>query len=84
MNKKLLTQVVHLLLPTGSTLLGTDLSSLTNGIWEIHAECYCILPLSATFGQNWIDLKFQESNVKDQNLAGVSRVVNNNWTAVLY
>ena len=54
-NIKLLTQVVHLLSPTGSTVIGTGLSSLTNGIWEIHAECYCMLPLSATFGQNWID-----------------------------
>ena len=38
--------------PTGSALLHTDLSPLTNGIWEIHAGCSCLLhlQLSAKFG----------------------------------
>ena len=38
--------------PTGSALLRTDLSPLTNGIWEIHAECSCFLhlPLLAKIG----------------------------------
>ena len=37
---------------TGSALLRTDLSPLTNGIWEIHAGCSCFLHLRllAKFG----------------------------------
>ena len=31
--------------PTGSALLRTDLSPLTNGILQIHAECSCYLRL---------------------------------------
>ena len=31
--------------PTGSALLRTDLSPLTNGIWVIHARCSCFLHL---------------------------------------
>ena len=31
--------------PTGSALARTDLSPLTNGIWEIHAGCSCFLHL---------------------------------------
>ena len=31
--------------PTGSALARTDLSPLTNGIWEIHAGCSCFLRL---------------------------------------
>ena len=31
--------------PTGSALLRTDLSPLTNGIWELHAGCSCFLHL---------------------------------------
>ena len=31
--------------PTGSAILSTDLSPLTNGIWEIHAGCSCFLHL---------------------------------------
>ena len=31
--------------PTGSALAPTDLSPLTNGIWEIHAGCSCFLHL---------------------------------------
>ena len=40
------------LLPTDSALLRTDLSPLTNGIWEINAECSCFLhlPLLAKIG----------------------------------
>ena len=31
--------------PTGNALSVTDLSPLTNGIWEIHAEYPCLLRL---------------------------------------
>ena len=36
---------IRSLSPTGSALARTDLSPLTNGIWEIHAGCSCLLHL---------------------------------------
>ena len=38
-------QPVDTLSPTGSALARTDLSPLTNGIWEVHAGSSCFLHL---------------------------------------
>ena len=52
--------------PTGSALLRTDLSPLTNGIWEIHAGCSCFLHLQLLAKIGYIP-QFKASNAIDQN-----------------
>ena len=52
--------------PTGSALARTDLSPLTNGIWEIHAGCSCFLHLQLLAKIGYIPY-FKASNARDQN-----------------
>ena len=52
--------------PTGSALVHTVQSPLTNGIWEIQAGCFCFLHLQLLAQIGLIPL-FKASKASDQN-----------------